>query len=69
VIGIPLGVLLGGIAWRAYASSLGVVPEADVAWWSLVIAAVVTFTVANAVALVPARSAARTRPAVVLRSE
>jgi len=69
VVGVPLGWLLGRVAWRAYASELGVVPESVVAWHWLAVVVIATVIVANAVALVPARAASRTRPAVVLRSE
>ena len=69
VIGLPLGWFLGALAWRAYASALGVVPESSVPWWWFALAAVAALVVANAVALLPARAAARTRPETVLRSE
>jgi ABC-type antimicrobial peptide transport system permease subunit len=68
-VGIPLGVAAGQVLWRNVAGELGVVVVVEVPW--LTIAAVVTAACAviTAVALVPARSAARTRPALALRAE
>jgi ABC-type lipoprotein release transport system permease subunit len=69
VIGIPLGLLAGAFVWRRVADELGV--SAALTWpvvgvVMLVVAAVLSV---NLVAAFPARRAARTRPAVVLRSE
>jgi hypothetical protein len=69
VIGIPLGLLVGSYVWRRVADELGVAP--DPAWPVLGVAlvAVGAFLVVNLVAAFPAGRAARTLPAVVLRSE
>ena len=68
LFGIPLGIVGGRWAWRAFANRLGVLPVSVVAWWAwLLIPA--TITLALLVALVPGRIAARTKPALVLRSE
>ena len=69
VIGLPLGVAAGRWAWELFVGPLGldapsVVPVAVVG-----IVAGATLVLANLVAAVPARSAARTRPAIVLRAE
>ena len=69
VIGIPLGVVVGRWAWIAFADELGVptspyVPVALVAFCGL---AAILF--ANVIAAVPARLAARVRPARVLHVE
>jgi ABC-type antimicrobial peptide transport system permease subunit len=69
VIGLPLGVVLGRVIWRGYATSIGVVPEPSVPVAWLMAVALVTLIVANLIAAFPARAAARTRPALVLRSE
>ena len=69
VIGIPLGLLVGAFVWRRVAEELGVSP--DPAWPVLGIALLVVgaLVAVNLIAAVPARRSARTRPAVVLRSE
>ena len=69
LIGIPLGLLTGAFVWRRVTDELGVSPGLTwpvVGVVALVIAAVLSV---NLVAAIPARRAARTRPAVVLRSE
>jgi putative ABC transport system permease protein len=68
-IGVPVGVALGRIAWRVYATNLGVVPEVAMPWAALVGLAGAVIALAAAVAVVPAVRIARTRPAVVLRAE
>ncbi len=69
VIGSPLGVVLGRLAWRVYAANLGVVPEAVTPWvaWAGVVAA--TLALAGLLAIVPALRVARTSPAETLRTE
>jgi hypothetical protein len=69
VVGAPLGIGVGRWSWQLVADSLGtpaapVVPPVVVA-----LIAPVTLLVAAAVAAGPARAAAETRPALVLRSE
>jgi hypothetical protein len=69
LVGIPLGLALGRVVWRLVADELGV---AGTPTWpvraivSLVPAALLAV---NLIAAIPARRAAGTRPAVVLRSE
>jgi len=69
VVGIPLGLVMGRLAWRMVADELGV--GTDPTWPALAILFVVpvALVAVNLVAALPARRAARTRPAVVLRSE
>jgi hypothetical protein len=69
LVGIPLGLLAGRLAWRAFANQLGVVFEARIPWIPIVVLVPAALVLANLVAAVPARAAARTRPATVLRSE
>lgn len=69
LIGIPVGVLLGRLAWNGFAEALGVGPEFITPDLALVIAIPATFVLANVIAAIPAWLSARTRPAVVLRSE
>jgi hypothetical protein len=67
--GIPLGLAVGRFTWNVVAAAIGVVPEAvtPVAPTLLVVPA--AFLLAILIAAAPARVAARTRPALVLRAE
>jgi hypothetical protein len=69
LIGLPLGLAVGRFAWNVFAEDLGVVPEAvtPVELTALVVPAAILL--ANLIAALPARSAAHTRPALVLRAE
>ena len=69
VLGIPLGIVVGRVVWRAVADDTGLVPAAPLPWLLLLCIAVATLLIVNLVALLPARAAAQTRPAVALRSE
>lgn len=69
VVGIPLGAVLGRIGWRAVAGTFGVVPAVKTPVLVLLLVAPLALLVARIVAVVPARIAARTQPAVVLRIE
>jgi hypothetical protein len=69
VIGVPLGALVGRGVWQLVADSVGVAPSPQVPALALVVVVLVSVAVANVVAYLPGRSAALTRPAVVLRSE
>jgi hypothetical protein len=68
VFGIPIGLVAGSALWRAIADSVGV-PVALVVPAGLFLLIPAAILVVNAIALVPARSAARLRPAVALRTE
>ncbi len=68
LIGIPIGVLAGRLAWSAFAYRLGVVPEPVVSPYILLLIPV-ALTVALAVAVGPGLVARSTRPAVVLKAE
>jgi predicted lysophospholipase L1 biosynthesis ABC-type transport system permease subunit len=67
--GIPLGIAAGRAIWRAFATSLGVVPVPAVQAWLIVALAAGALVAANALAAVPAMSAARSRPGQLLRTE
>jgi ABC-type lipoprotein release transport system permease subunit len=67
--GIPLGIAAGRAIWRAFAISLGVVPVPVVQVWLIVALAAGALLAANALAAVPAMSAARSRPGPLLRTE
>ena len=69
VIGIPIGVVGGRWAWGLLAEDLGTLSEPRVPLLAIAIGVPVVVLLCNAVAYVPGRIAARTKPAVVLRSE
>ncbi len=69
VVGIPIGVIAGRMIWRAFADRVGVDAGVVVPALAFVAIVVVGVTLANLIAAFPARAAARTRPALVLRSE
>jgi predicted lysophospholipase L1 biosynthesis ABC-type transport system permease subunit len=69
VIAIPIGLVIGRWTWSSFADDIGVV--AAVVWpvALVLVVAALTLLVGNAAAAFPARNAARTRAALVLRSE
>jgi FtsX-like permease family len=69
VIGLPIGVLAGRTAWRAFARQLGVVPDPAGAWPWLAAIAGVAFVIALIAAAAPAHGATRLTPAAALRAE
>lgn len=69
VLGTPLGVAAGRWAWRAFAGQLGVVAEPVVPVLAVLATVAATVLLADLVAALPARAAARTPPALVLRTE
>jgi hypothetical protein len=68
IVGVPLGLLAGRWAWVLFASQVAIVPAPVISPLTL-LAIPVVLLVANAIAAIPARSAARTQPAVILRTE
>ena len=69
VVGIPLGIVVGRLFWGAVADDLGVSTSISVPVWAVAALVPVTILLANLVAAFPARSAARTSPALALRAE
>jgi hypothetical protein len=69
LIGLPTGIVGGRWAWRLFATQLGVLPEPAIPLTAILIAIPGTLALANLIAAAPARAAARTRPATVLRTE
>lgn len=67
VVGIPLGVIVGRVAWRAFANQLGVVPRADSPIALLAITAVLAIALALIASIAPGRTAARLSPVEALR--
>jgi putative ABC transport system permease protein len=68
-LGIPAGVLCGRVAWRIFAGQLGILPTVVVPLTALAVLVPVALTLAVAIAAVPGESAARARPAEILRSD
>ena len=69
IVGVPAGIAVGRLIWRAFASSFGVVPVPVVIAWAIVAVALGAVLIANALAIGPAVVAARSRPASLLRAE
>jgi len=69
LLGVPVGIAAGRLAWTVFADSLGVVPEPVVAVGGTLLLVPAVLIVGNLIAALPARSAGRTRPAIALRTE
>jgi len=67
--GLLVGVVAGRSLWNLYANQLGILGVPRVPLWTLVLMVPAAALLANGLALLPARSAAGTRPALVLRAE
>jgi len=68
-MGLIAGVAAGRSLWILFAGRLGVRPEPTLPVLVLVAIVPAAVVLANVIALTPARAAARTRPALVLRTE
>jgi FtsX-like permease family protein len=69
IVGIPIGYVAGRWLWIALADRVGFVPAPTIDVAALTIYAVGVFVAANLAAAWPGRLAARSRPAVELRTE
>jgi len=69
IIGVPLGLVLGRVLWTSFAGAIHAVPVTSVSWEYVAGIAVGAVLLANLVAAIPARIAARTPTAVLLRAE
>jgi hypothetical protein len=69
VVGLPVGVSVGRLAWRAFATRLGVVTEPAIPWTWLALTVVSALAIALAAAAAPARRAARVEVAGAIRGE
>ena len=69
MIGLPLGAVVGRWGWKVFVDQLGYVPLPIVPLLSVLLAIPVALLLANIIAGVPARAAARIEPAVALRAE
>jgi putative ABC transport system permease protein len=69
VIGVPAGIAAGRWLWLAFAHELSAVPDPVVPAGSIAVAVLAALVLANLVAALPGRAAARTPAAIVLRAE
>jgi ABC-type antimicrobial peptide transport system permease subunit len=69
LVGLPLGVLAGRWAWAYFANAAGAPAAASVPLTAVLLAIPVTVVLANLIAAWPGWTAARLRPALVLRTE
>ena len=68
-IGIPAGVIIGKFVWGRVANGLGIATTAAIPALALLLTIPAVLVLVNLIAYFPARTAARTRPAIALRSE
>ena len=69
VVGVPMGIILGRFLWSLFANEIDAVPSPSVPVTSVVIIVVGGLVLANVVAALPGRLAARTPTALLLRAE
>jgi len=69
VVGVPLGIITGRGLWDIFATEINAVPAPTVPVWSIVFISVGALVLANLVAAVPGRLAARTPTALVSRAD
>jgi ABC-type antimicrobial peptide transport system permease subunit len=68
LVALPLGLAAGRWAWTLLAGQVAIVPAPVISPLTLFVFPAV-LVLANAIAAIPARAAARTQPAVVLKAE
>ncbi len=69
VIGVPLGLVAGSVAFRAFVDRIGAVPDPAIPIVLVLLVVAGLIAVANVVAVVPARRARGAAPATVLAAE
>jgi len=69
IFGIPLGIVAGRWLWTLFANNIYAVPHPTVPTISLLIVTISALVLANVVAALPGRTAARTSAAQVMRGE
>jgi hypothetical protein len=69
ITGVPLGIALGRILWDLFARQINVVPQPAVPVLPVILITLGALTLANLVAALPGRAAARTPTALLLRAE
>lgn len=68
-LGLPLGIAVGRVSWRAFANGLGIPPDITVSATSTAVIAAAAVLVGIVAALSPARTTTRLAPAATLRTE
>jgi ABC-type lipoprotein release transport system permease subunit len=68
-VGVPLGVAAGRWLWLLFAHQLSAVPDPTIPAGSIALAALAALILANLVAALPGRQAARTPAGLMLRAE
>jgi ABC-type antimicrobial peptide transport system permease subunit len=69
IIGIPTGLALGTLVWEHVANGIGISTTTTIPTLALLLTIPVVLVLVNLIAYLPAQAAARTRPAIALRSE
>jgi ABC-type antimicrobial peptide transport system permease subunit len=69
VAGVPVGIVLGRLSWKAISDRIPLAFVAPLAVGALALVVAIAFVLANVLAILPGRHAARLRPAAVLRAE
>jgi ABC-type antimicrobial peptide transport system permease subunit len=69
VVGVPLGIVVGRTLWDLFARNIHAVPAPSVPVLTVVLIALGALVLANIVAAIPGRIAARTPTALILRAE
>jgi putative ABC transport system permease protein len=67
-IGLPVGIILGRLAWRLFGEQLGIAPVTVVPVASVAVLAVAGLVLAWVIAVVPGAAAGRARPGDALRA-
>jgi predicted lysophospholipase L1 biosynthesis ABC-type transport system permease subunit len=68
-VGLPLGIAVGRGLWTLFARQIYAVPDPTVPLTSVIVVALGALVLANIVAALPGRVAARTPTALLLRTE
>ena len=69
VLGVPVGIVFGRWLWDLFAHNIDVVPSPTVPAFAIALVALGALVLANVVAAIPGRIAARTKTATLLRAE
>jgi hypothetical protein len=68
-VGVPLGIALGRSLWTVFAREINAVPQPSVPAGSIALVVLSALALANLIAAIPGRRAARTPTALLLRAE
>jgi ABC-type lipoprotein release transport system permease subunit len=69
VVGVPLGIIIGRFLWDLFAREINAVPAPTVPALSVMLIIIGGLVLANVVAAIPGRIAARTPTSLMLRAE